>query len=64
MPIYAGQALQWLWLVDPDVRILEVYRLCDGSWLLEHTWQNDDVVKAPPFGEISMNVGDFWAPSA
>lgn len=62
MPIYAKQAVQWLWLVDPDARILEVYRLLNERWLLEHTWQNDDVVKAPPFDGISISLSDFWAP--
>jgi len=62
MPIYAEQAVQWLWLVDPDNRILEVYRLLEGHWLLEHTWQNDDVVKAPPFDQISMTLSDLWVP--
>ena len=60
MPIYAEQCVQWLWLVDPDIRTLEVYRLLEDRWLLEHTWQHDDVVKAPPFDDISMNLSDFW----
>ena len=62
MPIYADQSVQWLWLVDPNNRTLEVYRLLDGHWLLEHTWQNDDVVKAPPFDQISMMLSDLWVP--
>ena len=62
MPIYAGQSVHWLWLVDPDNRILEVYRLLDGHWLLEQTWQNDDIVKAPPFDQVSMNLNDLWVP--
>ncbi|MGH8498213.1 MAG: Uma2 family endonuclease, partial [Methylococcales bacterium] len=64
MPIYAGESVQWLWLIDPNVRILEVYRLFEAQWLLENIWQNDDVVKAPPFDAISMNLSDFWAPQA
>jgi len=64
MPIYAEQSVQWLWLVDPDNRMLEVYRLLDGHWLLEHTWQNDEVVKAPPFDQVSMALSDLWVPEA
>ena len=62
MPIYAEQSVQWLWLVDPDNRILEVYRLLDGHWLLEHTRQNDDVIKAPPFDQVSKTLSDLWVP--
>ncbi len=62
MPIYAAESVQWLWLVDPDLRILETYRLLDGHWLLERTWQNDDIVNTPPFDAISMNLGYLWLP--
>ncbi|MGH8477280.1 MAG: Uma2 family endonuclease [Methylococcales bacterium] len=64
MPIYARNRVQWLWLIDPDPQTLEVYRLFEKSWLLEHVWQNDDLVKAPPFDAISMNLSDFWTPKA
>ncbi|MDP2176954.1 Uma2 family endonuclease [Methylicorpusculum sp.] len=62
MPIYAQNEVSWLWLVDPDARTLEVYRLLDCHWLLEHTWQNDDVVNAPPFAEVSLTMNDLWVP--
>ncbi|MGR9052030.1 MAG: Uma2 family endonuclease [Gammaproteobacteria bacterium] len=64
MPIYADQGVQWLWLVQPDNRTLEVYRLLDGHWLLEHTWQNDDVVIASPFEAVSFALSDLWVPEA
>ena len=63
MPIYARNGVSWLWLVDPDARTLEVYRLLDSHWLLEHTWQNDDVVNAPPFAEVSLTMSDLWVPA-
>lgn len=63
MPIYAHNGVSWLWLVDPDARTLEVYRLLDSHWLLEHTWQNDDVVNAPPFAEVSLTMSDLWVPA-
>ena len=62
MPIYAEQGVQWLWLVDPDSKTLEVYSLHEGHWLLEHTWQQDDVVRAPPFDAVSMALNDLWVP--
>jgi Uma2 family endonuclease len=62
MLLYAQNGVSWLWLVDPDARTLEVYRLLDCHWLLEHTWQNDDVVNAPPFAEVSLTMNDLWVP--
>ncbi|MBU2572185.1 MAG: hypothetical protein KJ725_19580 [Gammaproteobacteria bacterium] len=46
----------------PDLQILEAYCLLDRHWLLERAWQNDDIVNAPPFDAISMNLGDLWLP--
>lgn len=62
MPIYAEQALSWLWLIDPGLHTLEVYQRQNQHWLLEHTWQNDDVINAPPFADISLQLADLWLP--
>jgi Uma2 family endonuclease len=64
MPIYAEQAVQWLWLVEPDLRTLEVFRLCEGHWMLEGAWQENDTVRAPPFDAIAIPLGGLWAPMA
>lgn len=64
MPIYAAQGVAWLWLVDPDQRTLEVFRLLEGHWLLEQTAQQDDRVAAPPFAEHRFQLADLWVPSA
>ena len=62
MPIYAGQGVQWLWLVEPILRTLEVFRLHEGHWLLEAAWQQEDEVRAPPFAEIAFSLGGLWVP--
>jgi Uma2 family endonuclease len=62
MPIYAAQDVAWLWMVDPDQRTLEVFRLLEGHWLLEQTAQQDDEVAAPPFAEHRFSLGDLWVP--
>lgn len=62
MPIYAGQGVQWLWLVEPDLRTLEVFRLHEGHWLLEAAWQENDEVHAPPFADIVLPLAGLWVP--
>jgi Uma2 family endonuclease len=64
MPIYAEHGAQWLWLVDPDQRTLEVFRLHEGHWLMENAWQQDDQVNAPPFAEHRFSPADLWVPAA
>ena len=61
MPIYARETVPHLWLVDPDLRTLEVYRLeDDGHWLLIETLKEDDQVRQPPFEAISFPLGVLW----
>lgn len=62
MPIYAAEGVAWLWLVDPDQHTLEVFRLYEGHWLMEHAWQEADAVTAPPFAEITFSLADLWVP--
>jgi hypothetical protein len=64
MPIYAAQQVNWLWLLDPDIRTLEVYSLSDGHWLLEGTWKDNDAVHAAPFAEVVLQLDDLWVPEA
>ena len=61
MPIYAREGVAHLWLVDPDVHTLEVYRLQDdGHWLLLQTLKDDDPVQQPPFDAVSFSLGSLW----
>lgn len=62
LPIYARERVAHLWLVDPDARTLEVYRLLDdGHWLLLETLKEDDPVKQPPFDAITFPLTSLWA---
>ncbi len=62
MPLFAREGLSHLWLVDPDARTLEVYRLQDdGHWLLLETLKDDDSVQQPPCEALSFPLGSLWA---
>jgi Uma2 family endonuclease len=62
MPLYAREGIPYLWLVDPDVRMLEVYRLdADRRWLLLATLKDDDPVSQPPFDAIEFPLDSLWA---
>jgi len=62
--IYAREAVAHVWLVNPIAKTLEVYRLSDSSWVLVHTYVNDEVVRAEPFVEIAIEIGRWWLPQA
>jgi Uma2 family endonuclease len=61
MPLYAQQGVQHLWLVDPDLRTLEIYALNgDKHWTLLTTLKDNDAVSQPPFDAIEFGLGVLW----
>ena len=61
MPLYSQMGVRHAWLVDPVERILEVYRLAEGNWLLLATFADEDKVRAEPFDAIELELGFLWA---
>jgi Uma2 family endonuclease len=61
MPLYARESIPYLWLVDPDLRTLEVYALDKGHWSLQGAYQNEDRISAAPFDAIELELAGLWA---
>ncbi|MGF1546710.1 MAG: Uma2 family endonuclease [Thiotrichales bacterium] len=61
LPIYATHGVTHAWLVDPDQRMLEVFELREGKWLLVAVLEDDDAVAQPPFQAISFALSGLWA---
>jgi hypothetical protein len=61
MALYARAGVGHLWLVDPDLRTLEVYGLESGRWVLLESHRDDARVGPPPFVAVVINLGDLWA---
>ncbi|WP_426756572.1 Uma2 family endonuclease [Myxococcus sp. Y35] len=62
--IYAREGVGHVWLVDPQARTLEVYRLSSGQWLEQGTWTGDERVRAEPFEALELELGVLWLPEA
>ncbi|MFZ2446489.1 MAG: Uma2 family endonuclease [Syntrophobacteraceae bacterium] len=60
MPIYAQYEIPHIWLINPIEKTLEVFRLESGKWLRLAAFAEDDKVRAEPFDEIEIALGDFW----
>ena len=61
MRIYRREGVAHYWLVDPQLRTLEVYRLESGRYALVDTWEGDDRVRAEPFDAIELDLATLWA---
>jgi Uma2 family endonuclease len=58
--IYGEAGVSHLWLLDPRSRLLEVFQLTAGRWLLVSTITGDEDVSAPPFDAISFPLSQLW----
>lgn len=58
--IYRREGVGHLWLCDPRIRTLEVYRLEGGRWLELETFEGDAKVRAEPFEAIELELGRVW----
>ncbi len=65
MPLYAREGVNHLWLVDPDLKTLEVYELDtahdEPHWLLLATLEGEAPVRQPPFDAIEFSLSSLWA---
>jgi Uma2 family endonuclease len=62
--ICARESVAHLWLVDPVLRTLEVYRLEGGRWVVASTHAGDDAARAEPFDAVDLALARWWLPEA
>jgi Uma2 family endonuclease len=60
MRIYARERVPHLWLLDPVIRTLEVLHLDGVRWVLLATHGEAEIVSAPPFDAIEIDLDTLW----
>ena len=60
MTIYARERVPHAWLLDPQVRTLEIFRLDGETWRMVKTWHGDVRVRAEPFDAIELDLALLW----
>jgi Uma2 family endonuclease len=58
---YAALGVPNFWIVDPDSRRLQCFRLTHGRYELAGTAEGDGRLPAPHFPGLSIDVGALWA---
>jgi len=58
--IYRREGVGHLWLCDPRIQTLEVYRLEGGRWAELDTFQGDIKVRVEPFEAIELDLARLW----
>lgn len=56
LPISAANCVKHAWLVDPDLRTLEVFENQNGKWLLPAVLEHNAAVAQAPFDAVSFDL--------
>lgn len=57
---YAKHGVRWLWIIDPEARLLTAHRLQNGGWFEVGSWVGDDRARIEPFDAIELSLADIW----
>ncbi len=60
LPIYARERVSHLWLVDPRIRTVEVYRLDGESYRFVGAHGERELARIEPFAAIELELGALW----
>lgn len=58
--IYRREGVGHLWLCDPRIHTLEVYRLERGRWTEVETYEGDVKARLEPFEAIEIDLAALW----
>jgi Uma2 family endonuclease len=61
MRIYRREGVRHVWLVDPVLQTLELYRLSGGQWTFVDAYEGDVRVRVEPFEALEIDLGALWA---
>jgi len=61
MPHYGRSGVRHLWLVDPTMKTLEIFRSDEEGWRLLSTHSGDAKVRAEPFEAIELELALLWS---
>jgi len=60
MGLYAKHRIPYFWLIDPRDRLLQVFKLEAGGWLIIGNYAENEKVRAKPFQEIEIDLTNLW----
>jgi Uma2 family endonuclease len=60
LPVYAAHEVTNAWLVDPEARTLEVFRLENSRWSMVAVFGGNEIARAEPFDAIDIDLPSIW----
>jgi Uma2 family endonuclease len=62
LPVYAREKVEYVWLIDPELKTLDVFLLNDHRWTLLNSFVENDKIRAAPFDAVEIDLGALWLP--
>lgn len=59
---YGACEVPFLWLLDPEERVLEGFAWDEGMWILLGAWTEGDRVGLLPFERVDIDIGGLFPP--
>lgn len=60
---YARYGVEYVWIIDPALQTIDVFRLVDGRWLLLGSLGGDQIARMVPFETIELPLSRLWLPA-
>jgi Uma2 family endonuclease len=60
LALYAAHDVPWYWIVDPEARTIEVYRLEAGVYRLDATLEGGEPHALQPFPDLPLDPAAVW----
>ena len=61
LPVYARERVPHVWIVDPDAKTLEIFRLEGERYSLRSSLADEPRVRAEPFDAIELELPGLFA---
>jgi len=58
--LYARAGVRELWLLDPEIQVVEIHKLCGRSYAIAATFRAGETFKSDVFGEFVFAVNDLF----
>jgi Uma2 family endonuclease len=62
--LYAARGVAFYWIVDPENRTLEAFRLVDKTWVEVGAFDDTAIARIAPFEAIELEVARLFPPAA
>jgi len=59
LPLYARFGVEWIWIIEPELCLVEVYQSINGRATLVETAEENDRMRLPPF-DLEIDFSRFW----